>query len=180
MIDRTSPEWNPSSDWRIAVYILADPNSEIYCESTQKAFYRALEKERGFQSEPVFYVDEVPEADDSESEFRPEFERLVDDCRQGLFDLIVMDSVTCCLSHICADNFKLVKELNHLPRRVDLNFERERLTTWSPDSAEFLELFCFTYYFAKEQSKNRERIEQRIRRILRGENAHETYAEEDG
>lgn len=178
MNDWITPERNLFSEWRIAVYILADPNSEVYCESAQKAYYRALEKARGVQSDPVFYVDEITE-EDSEHEHRPEFEHLVEDCRQGQFDLIVMDSVSCCLSHICTDKFQLVTELKHLPHPVGFFFERESISTLHPNSIEMLDVLCFVYSNMNEQNKNKKRVEGRIKRVLRGENVLETYVEED-
>ena len=136
-----------SKKMRVAAYarVSSGKDAMLHSLSEQVSYYSALiHQNPGWQYNGVF----ADEAISGTKESRPEFQRMLADCREGKIDLILTKSISR-FARNTVDLLETVRELKALG--VDIHFERERIHTMSGDGELMLSILAS---FAQEESRS--------------------------
>ena len=132
---------------RVAAYarVSSGKDAMLHSLSEQVSYYSALIRQNpGWQYAGVF----ADESISGTKENRPEFQRMLADCRAGKVDLILTKSISR-FARNTVDLLETVRELKVLG--VDIHFEREQIHTMSGDGELMLSILAS---FAQEESRS--------------------------
>jgi len=132
---------------RAAAYARVSSGKEamLHSLSEQVSYYSALIRQNPRWEYAGVFADE---AITGTKENRPEFQRMLMDCREGKIDLILTKSISR-FARNTVDLLETVRELKALG--VDIHFERERIHTMSGDGELMLSILAS---FAQEESRS--------------------------
>lgn len=145
---------------RVAAYarVSSGKDAMLHSLSAQISYYNSYIGSRGDWQLAGIYADE---AQTGTKEDRPEFQRMLKDCREGKIDMIITKSLTR-FARNTVTLLKTVRELKLL--EVDVYFEKENIHTLSSDGELMLTLLAS---FAQEESRSvSENQKWRIRRMF--------------
>ncbi len=148
----------PIQRQRVAAYarVSSGKDAQLHSLSAQISYYNHYIGSRGDWRLIGIYADE---ALTGTKEDRPEFLRLLNDCRMGKIDLIITKSLTR-LARNTVTLLETVRELKALG--IDIFFEKENIHTLSTDGELMLTLLAS---FAQEESRSAsENMKWRIRK----------------
>ncbi len=143
---------------RVAAYarVSTGKDAMLHSLSAQISYYNNYIGNRGDWELAGIYADE---GITGTKESRPEFQRMLSDCREGKVDMIITKSVTR-LARNTVTVLKTARELKELG--VDIYFEKENIHTMSADGELMLALLAS---FAQEESWSAsENMKWRIRK----------------
>lgn len=143
---------------RVAAYarVSSGKDAQLHSLSVQISYYNNYIGSRGDWELAGIYADE---AMTGTKEGRPEFQRLLTDCRNGRIDMVITKSVTR-LARNTLTLLETARELRSLG--VDIYFEKENIHTMSMDGELMLTLLAS---FAQEESRSAsENCKWRIRK----------------
>lgn len=143
---------------RVAAYVRVSSGKEaqLHSLSAQISYYNQYIGRRGDWELAGIYADE---AMTGTKENRPEFQRLLTDCRAGKIDLVIAKSITR-LARNTVTLLETARELKTLD--IDIFFEKENIHTLSSDGELMLTLLAS---FAQEESRSAsENVKWRIRK----------------
>lgn len=149
---------HPVKRRRVAAYarVSSGKDAQLHSLSAQISYYNSYIGSRGDWELIGIYADEaVTGTKDS----RPEFQRLLTDCRAGKIDMVIAKSITR-LARNTVTLLETARELKALD--VDIFFEKENIHTLSTDGELMLTLLAS---FAQEESRSvSENVKWRIRK----------------
>lgn len=143
---------------RVAAYarVSSGKDAQIHSLSAQISYYNNYIGSRGDWEFAGIYADE---AMTGTKENRPEFQRLLTDCRAGKIDMVIVKSITR-LARNTVTLLETARELKAL--EIDIYFEKENIHTLSTDGELMLTLLAS---FAQEESHSvSENVKWRIRK----------------
>lgn len=143
---------------RVAAYarVSSGKDAQLHSLSAQISYYNNLIGSRGDWELIGIYADE---AMTGTKENRPEFQRLLGDCRAGKIDMVIAKSITR-LARNTVTLLETARELKSLD--IDIYFEKEHIHTLSSDGELMLTLLAS---FAQEESRSAsENVKWRIRK----------------
>lgn len=143
---------------RVAAYarVSSGKDAQLHSLSAQISYYNNLIGSRGDWELVGIYADE---AMTGTKENRPEFQRLLSDCRAGKIDMVMAKSITR-LARNTVTLLETARELKSLD--IDIYFEKEHIHTLSSDGELMLTLLAS---FAQEESRSAsENVKWRIRK----------------
>jgi DNA invertase Pin-like site-specific DNA recombinase len=146
---------------RVAAYarVSSGKDAMLHSLSAQVSYYNNLIGKRGDFEFAGIYADEALTGTKAE---RPEFQRLLTDCRAGKIDMVITKSVTR-FARNTVTLLEATRELKLLG--IDVFFERENIHTLSADGELMLTLLAS---FAQEESRSAsENQKWRIRRMFK-------------
>lgn len=152
--------FTPVKRKRVAAYarVSSGKDSQLHSLSTQISYYNNYIGSRGDWELVGIYADE---AMTGTKEGRPEFQRLLADCRNGKIDMVITKSVTR-LARNTLTLLETARELKSL--EIDIYFEKENVHTMSMDGELMLTLLAS---FAQEESRSAsENCKWRIRKMF--------------
>lgn len=142
---------------RVAAYARVSVRSEdsLRSLSAQISYYNEFIQKRSDWEYAGVYADE---ALTGTREDRPEFQRLMDDCRNGKIDIILIKSI----SRLARNTVTLLETVRELKERnIDIWFEKENIRSLSGDGELMLTILSS---FAQEESlSNSENMKWRFR-----------------
>ena len=149
---------------RVAAYarVSSDKDASLHSLSAQVSHYSAyIQKKRGWEYAGVYADNATTGTKDN----RTEFQRLLQDCREGQIDIILTKSISR-FARNTVDLLKTIRELRDL--QVEVYFERENIRSLSGDGELMLSILAS---FAQEESRSvSENCKWRIRkRFANGE-----------
>lgn len=150
----------PAKRKRVAAYarVSSGKDAMLHSLSAQISYYNNYIGSRGDWELAGIYADE---ALTGTKEARPEFQRLLADCRAGKIDMIITKSLTR-FARNTVTLLKTVRELKALD--IDVYFEKENIRTISTDGELMLTLLAT---FAQEESRSAsENMKWRIRKMF--------------
>lgn len=132
---------------RVAAYarVSSGKEAQIHSLSSQVSYYNRYIGSRGDWELVGIYADE---ALTGTKENRPEFQRLLTDCRLGKIDMVITKSITR-LARNTVTLLETVRELKSL--EIDVYFEKENIHTLSADGELMLTLLAS---YAQEESRS--------------------------
>lgn len=143
---------------RVAAYtrVSSDKDAMLHSLSAQISYYSELiQKHRGWEYVGVY----ADEAITGTKEIRPEFQRLLGDCRNGKIDMVITKSISR-LARNTVTMLQTVRELKGL--NVEVYFEKENIHSLSGDGELMLTILAS---FAQEESRSvSENCKWRIRK----------------
>lgn len=145
---------------RVAAYarVSSGKDAQLHSLSTQISYYNSYIGSRGDWELAGIYADEAMTGTE---EGRPEFQRLLADCRNGKIDMVITKSVTR-LARNTLTLLETARELKSL--EIDIYFEKENIHTMSMDGELMLTLLAS---FAQEESRSAsENCKWRIRKMF--------------
>ena len=130
---------------KVAAYarVSSGKDSMLHSLSAQISYYSELIQNNPNWQYIGVYADEARTGTKGE---RPEFQRLLEDCKQGKIDMVITKSVSR-FARNTLDTLTITRELKNLG--VDVFFERERIHSISPDGELMLTILAS---FAQEES----------------------------
>lgn len=143
---------------RVAAYarVSSGKDAQIHSLSAQISYYNSLIGSRGDWELAGIYSDE---AMTGTKESRPQFQKLLADCRAGKIDMVIAKSITR-LARNTVTLLETARELKLLG--IDIFFEKENIHTLSTDGELMLALLAS---FAQEESRSvSENVKWRIRK----------------
>lgn len=143
---------------RVAAYarVSSGKDAQLHSLSAQISYYNNLIGSRGDWELVGIYADG---AMTGTKDNRPEFQRLLGDCRAGKIDLVIAKSITR-LARNTVTLLETARELKAL--NIDIYFEKENIHTLSSDGELMLTLLAS---FAQEESRSAsENVKWRIRK----------------
>lgn len=143
---------------RVAAYarVSSGKDAQLHSLSAQISYYNDYIGSRGDWELAGIYADE---AMTGTKENRPEFQRLLTDCRAGKIDMVIVKSITR-LARNTVTLLETARELKAL--EIDIFFEKENIHTLSTDGELMLTLLAS---FAQEESRSAsENVKWRIRK----------------
>lgn len=143
---------------RVAAYarVSSGKDAQLHSLSAQISYYNSYIGSRGDWQLVGIYADE---ALTGTKDSRPEFQRLLADCRAGKIDMVVVKSVTR-LARNTVTLLETARELKLLG--IDIFFEKENIHTMSSDGELMLTLLAS---YAQEESRSAsENVKWRIRK----------------
>ena len=143
---------------RVAAYarVSSGKDAQLHSLSAQISYYNNLIGNRGDWELVGIYADE---AMTGTKENRPQFQRLLGDCRAGKIDMVIAKSITR-LARNTVTLLETARELKAL--NIDIYFEKENIHTLSSDGELMLTLLAS---FAQEESRSAsENVKWRIRK----------------
>lgn len=143
---------------RVAAYarVSSGKDAQIHSLSAQISYYNSLIGSRGDWELAGIYADE---AMTGTKESRPQFQKLLADCRNGKIDMVIAKSITR-LARNTVTLLETARELKLLG--IDIFFEKENIHTLSTDGELMLALLSS---FAQEESRSAsENVKWRIRK----------------
>lgn len=143
---------------RVAAYVRVSTGKEaqLHSLSAQISYYNSLIGSRGDWELAGIYADEGVTGT---KESRPQFQKLLADCRAGKIDMVIAKSITR-LARNTVTLLETARELKLLD--VDIFFEKENIHTLSTDGELMLALLAS---FAQEESRSvSENVKWRIRK----------------
>ena len=154
-VEPSSPP--PPARKRVAAYarVSGGRDAQLHSLSAQVSHYSAcIQKHRGWEYAGVY----ADEALTGTKDTRPEFQRLMDDCRKGGIDIVLTKSISR-FARNTVTMLEAVRELRSL--NVDVWFERENIHSLSGDGELMLTILAS---FAQEESRSAsENIKWRLR-----------------
>lgn len=149
---------------RVAAYarVSSDKDVSLHSLSAQISYYSAyIQKHKAWEYAGVYADKAITGTKDN----RPEFQRLMDDCRNGRIDMVITKSISR-FARNTVDLLEKVRELKGLG--IDVYFEKENIHSKSNDGELMLTILAS---FAQEESRSvSENVKWRIRkRFQRGE-----------
>lgn len=160
IIKLESTQAQPVQRKRVAAYarVSSGKDAMLHSLSTQISYYNNYIGNRGDWELAGIYADEALTGTKEE---RPEFQRMLADCRAGKIDLIITKSLTR-FARNTVTLLATVRELKLL--NVDVYFEKENIHTLSSDGELMLTLLAS---FAQEESRSAsENQKWRIRKMF--------------
>lgn len=160
IIKLEKPQIQPIQRKRVAAYarVSSGKDAMLHSLSTQISYYNNYIGGRGDWELAGIYADE---ALTGTKEDRPEFQRMLADCRAGKVDMIITKSLTR-FARNTVTLLATVRELKLL--EVDVYFEKENIHTLSSDGELMLTLLAS---FAQEESRSAsENQKWRIRKMF--------------
>lgn len=143
---------------RVAAYarVSCGKDAMLHSLSAQISYYSELiQKHRGWEYAGVY----ADEAITGTKEIRPEFQRLLDDCRNGKINIVITKSISR-LARNTVTMLETVRELKNL--NIDVYFEKENIHSLSGDGELMLTILAS---FAQEESRSvSENCKWRIRK----------------
>lgn len=143
---------------RVAAYARVSSGKEamLHSLSAQISYYSEyIQKHRGWEYVGVY----ADEALTGTKEIRPEFQRLLEECRNGKIDIVITKSISR-LARNTLTMLEVVRELRGL--NVDVYFEKENIHSISGDGELMLTILAS---FAQEESRSvSENCKWRIRK----------------
>lgn len=143
---------------RVAAYarVSSGKDSMLHSLSVQISYYSELiQKHKGWEYVGAY----ADEALTGTKETRPEFQRLLDDCRNGKIDMIITKSISR-LARNTVTMLEVVRELKSM--NIDVYFEKENIHSLSGDGELMLTILAS---FAQEESRSvSENCKWRIRK----------------
>ncbi len=152
---------------KVAAYarVSSGKDAQLHSLSAQISYYNSLIGNRGDWELAGIYADA---AMTGTKENRPEFQRLLGDCRAGKIDMVITKSITR-LARNTVTLLETARELKAL--NIDIYFEKENIHTMSTDGELMLTLLAS---FAQEESRSAsENVKWRIRKNF--EKGYPTY-----
>ncbi len=143
---------------KVAAYarVSSGKDAQLHSLSAQISYYNSLIGNRGDWELAGIYADA---AMTGTKENRPEFQRLLGDCRAGKIDMVITKSITR-LARNTVTLLETARELKAL--NIDIYFEKENIHTMSTDGELMLTLLAS---FAQEESRSAsENVKWRIRK----------------
>lgn len=143
---------------RVAAYarVSSGKDVQIHSLSAQISYYNNYIGSRGDWELAGIYADE---AMTGTKENRPQFQKLLSDCRAGKIDMVIAKSITR-LARNTVTLLETARELKAL--EIDIYFEKENIHTLSSDGELMLTLLAA---FAQEESRSAsENVKWRIRK----------------
>ncbi len=143
---------------RVAAYarVSSGKDAQLHSLSAQISYYNNLIGSRGDWELVGIYADG---AMTGTKENRPQFQRLLGDCRAGKIDMVIAKSITR-LARNTVTLLETARELKAL--NIDIYFEKENIHTLSSDGELMLTLLAS---FAQEESRSAsENVKWRIRK----------------
>lgn len=143
---------------RVAAYarVSSGKDAQLHSLSAQISYYNDYIGRRGDWVLAGIYADE---AMTGTKENRPQFQKLLSDCRAGKIDMVIAKSITR-LARNTVTLLETARELKSL--EIDIYFEKENLHTLSSDGELMLTLLAS---FAQEESRSAsENVKWRIRK----------------
>ncbi len=157
-LNQTAPA--PVKRKKVAAYarVSSGKDAQLHSLSVQISYYNNYIGNRGDWELAGIYADE---ALTGTKEGRPEFQRLLTDCRNGKIDMVITKSVTR-LARNTLTLLETARELKSLG--IDIYFEKENIHTMSMDGELMLTLLAS---FAQEESRSAsENCKWRIRKMF--------------
>ena len=145
---------------RVAAYarVSSGKDAMLHSLSAQISYYNSYIGKRGDWEFAGIYADE---AITGTKEARPEFQRLLEDCRSKKIDMVITKSITR-FARNTVTLLKAVRELKLL--EIDVYFEKENIHSLSADG-EFMLTILASY--AQEESRSvSENLKWRIRKMF--------------
>lgn len=143
---------------RVAAYarVSSGKDAMLHSLSAQVSYYSDLiQRHSGWEYAGVY----TDEAITGTKEVRPEFQRLLDDCRNGKIDMVITKSISR-LARNTVTMLETVRELKDI--NVDVYFEKENIHSLSGDGELMLTILAS---FAQEESRSvSENCKWRIRK----------------
>ena len=143
---------------RVAAYarVSTGKDAMLHSLSAQISYYSELiQKHRGWEYKGVY----ADKAITGTKDIRPEFQRLLDDCRDGKIDMVITKSISR-LARNTVTMLETVRELKNL--NIDVYFEKENIHSLSGDGELMLTILAS---FAQEESRSvSENCKWRIRK----------------
>jgi Site-specific recombinases, DNA invertase Pin homologs len=143
---------------RVAAYarVSSGKDAMLHSLSAQVSYYSEfIQKHSGWEYVGVY----ADEAITGTKEIRPEFQRLLEDCRNGKVDMVITKSISR-LARNTVTMLETVRELKRL--NVDVYFEKENIHSLSGDGELMLTILAS---FAQEESRSvSENCKWRIRK----------------
>lgn len=143
---------------RVAAYarVSSGKDAMLHSLSAQVSYYSEyIQKHRGWEYIGVY----ADEAITGTKDIRPEFQRLLEDCRNGKIDMVITKSISR-LARNTVTMLEAVRELKGL--NVDVYFEKENIHSMSGDGELMLTILAS---FAQEESRSvSENCKWRIRK----------------
>ena len=158
-LNQTAPA--PVKRKKVAAYarLSSGKDAQLHSLSVQISYYNNYIGNRGDWELAGIYADE---ALTGTKEGRPEFQRLLTDCRNGKIDMVITKSVTR-LARNTLTLLETARELKSLG--IDIYFEKENIHTMSMDGELMLTLLAS---FAQEESRSAsENCKWRIRKMFK-------------
>lgn len=143
---------------RVAAYarVSSGKDAQLHSLSAQISYYNHYIGSRGDWELVGIYADE---AMTGTKENRPQFQKLLSDCRAGKIDMVIAKSITR-LARNTVTLLETARELKAL--EIDIYFEKENIHTLSTDGELMLTLLAS---FAQEESRSAsENVKWRIRK----------------
>ena len=145
---QTAPERLPAVQYkkkRVAAYarVSSGKDAMLHSLSSQISYYSSLIQRNAEWEYAGVYADE---AITGTKDRRPEFQRLLADCRNGKIDIILTKSISR-FARNTVTTLQIVRELRDYG--VDVHFERENLKSLDPDGEFILTILAS---FAQEES----------------------------
>ena len=143
---------------RVAAYarVSSGKDAQLHSLSAQISYYNNYIGSRGDWELAGIYADE---AMTGTKENRPQFQKLLSDCRAGKIDMVIVKSITR-LARNTVTLLETARELKTL--EIDIFFEKENIHTLSTDGELMLTLLAS---FAQEESRSAsENVKWRIRK----------------
>lgn len=143
---------------RVAAYarVSSGKDAQLHSLSAQISYYNSYIGSRGDWELAGIYADE---AMTGTKENRPQFQKLLSDCRAGKIDMVIVKSITR-LARNTVTLLETARELKAL--EIDIFFEKENIHTLSTDGELMLTLLAS---FAQEESRSAsENVKWRIRK----------------
>ena len=143
---------------RVAAYarVSSGKDAQLHSLSAQISYYNNYIGSRGDWELAGIYADE---AMTGTKENRPQFQKLLSDCRAGKIDMVIVKSITR-LARNTVTLLETARELKAL--EIDVFFEKENIHTLSTDGELMLTLLAS---FAQEESRSAsENVKWRIRK----------------
>lgn len=143
---------------RVAAYarVSSGKDAMLHSLSAQVSYYSEfIQNHRGWEYSGVY----VDEAFTGTKEIRPEFQRLLEDCRNAKIDMVITKSISR-LARNTVTMLETVRELKDL--NIDVYFEKENIHSLSGDGELMLTILAS---FAQEESRSvSENCKWRIRK----------------
>ena len=164
-VRRVEPSSNAIPAWkRVAAYcrVSSGKDAMLNSLSAQVSYYSSyIQKQRGWEYAGVY----ADEAFTGTKEERPEFQRLMNDCKDGKIDIVLTKSISR-FARNTVTMLEAVRELKSM--NVDVWFERENIRSMSGDGELMLTILAS---FAQEESRSvSENCKWRIRdKMKKGE-----------
>lgn len=152
---------------RVAAYarVSSGKDAQLHSLSAQISYYNNYIGSRGDWELAGIYADE---AITGTKDNRPQFQKLLSDCRAGKIDMVIAKSITR-LARNTVTLLETARELKSLG--IDIYFEKENIHTLSSDGELMLTLLAS---FAQEESRSAsENVKWRIRKQF--EKGYSTY-----
>lgn len=160
IIKLENTDMTPVRRKRVAAYarVSSGKDAMLHSLSAQISYYNSYIGNRGDWELAGIYADEALTGTKEE---RPEFQRLLMDCRDGKIDMVITKSLTR-FARNTVTLLATVRELKALG--VDVYFEKENIHTLSSDGELMLTLLAS---FAQEESRSvSENLKWRIRKMF--------------